>query len=84
MEAVFLLFFTQWYASRYFFLGGQLPFGVMVAVILVLWGAILGIGLWRDQRSRPRRGSVDKRSNPADKRSSPADKGSSPVDESRA
>ena len=84
MEAVFLLFFTQWYASRYFYLGGQLPFGVMVAVILGLWGAILGIGLWRDQRSRPRRGSVDKRNNPADKRSSPADKGSSPVDESRA
>jgi hypothetical protein len=62
MEAVFLLFFTQWYASRYYHLGGQLPFAVMVAVILGLWGIILGIGLWRDKRGSP----VDKRSSPMD------------------
>jgi hypothetical protein len=30
-----------------------LPFGVMVMVILGLWGIILGIGLWRDRRNRP-------------------------------
>jgi len=60
MEAVFLLFFTQWYASRYYHLGGQLPFGVMVAVILGLWGLILGVGWWRDKRSTPRSSPVDK------------------------
>jgi len=59
---VFLLFFTQWYASRYFYLGGQLPFAVMVALILGLWGIILGIGVWRDKRSTPQSGSVDKQS----------------------
>lgn len=65
MEAVFLLFFTQWYASRYFYLGGQLPFAVMLALILGLWTAILGIGLWWDKRrvaTLPRQRSVDKRS----------------------
>lgn len=54
MEAVFLIFFTQWYASRYVYLGGQLPFAVMIAVILGFWAAIMGIGLWRDKRSTPR------------------------------
>ncbi|MBN2117677.1 MAG: hypothetical protein JW730_13960 [Anaerolineales bacterium] len=61
MEVVFLLFFTQWYASRYYYLGGQLPFAVMVAVILGLWGIILGIGLWRDRRSGAK-GAMDKQS----------------------
>jgi len=51
MEVVFLLFFTQWYASRYFYWGGQLPFAVMVALIMGFWGIILGIGWWRDKRS---------------------------------
>ncbi|RPJ28810.1 MAG: hypothetical protein EHM33_03170 [Chloroflexi bacterium] len=49
MEAVFLLFFTQWYASRYVYLGAQLPFAVMVALILGLWGIILGVGWWRSK-----------------------------------
>lgn len=49
MEIVFLLFFTQWYASRYFQWGSQLPFGVMVDLILGLWAIILGIGLWLDK-----------------------------------
>jgi hypothetical protein len=49
MEIVFLLFFTQWYASRYFHWGSQLPFGVMVDLILGLWAIILGIGLWLDK-----------------------------------
>jgi hypothetical protein len=49
-EIVFLLVFTQWYASRYYHWGGQLPFGAMVALILVLWGAILAFGWWRDKR----------------------------------
>jgi len=62
MEVVFLLFFTQWYASRYFYLGGQLPFAVMVALILGLWGTILGVGVWRDKRSTPQSSNVDKQS----------------------
>ncbi len=54
MELVFLLFFGQWYASRYFHWGGQLGFPYMVAVILVLWGGILGVGVWRDRRNIPK------------------------------
>jgi hypothetical protein len=49
MEVVFVVIFTQWYASRYFHLGGQLPFAIMVALIMGLWGAILGAGWWRDR-----------------------------------
>jgi hypothetical protein len=52
MEAVFLLFFGQWYASRYISLGMQLSFGVMVALILGLWFAILVGGWWRDRKRR--------------------------------
>ena len=50
MEVVFVIVFTQWYASRYFHLGGQLPFAMMVALIVGLWGAILGAGWWRDRK----------------------------------
>jgi hypothetical protein len=49
-ETIFLLVFTQWYASRYFYLGGQLPFPFMVALIAGAWGIILGFGWWRDKR----------------------------------
>lgn len=50
-EIVFLLVFTQWYASRYFHWGGQLPFAVMVGVIAALWGIIVGLG-WRLDKKR--------------------------------
>jgi hypothetical protein len=50
-EMVFLLVFTQWYASRYFHWGGQLPFPVMIALIVVLWGLILSLG-WRLDKKR--------------------------------
>ena len=33
IEAVFLAFFTQWYLSRYYHLGEQIPFGWLVALI---------------------------------------------------
>jgi hypothetical protein len=47
-EIAFLLIFAQWYASRYFHWGGQLPFGGMVALILGLWALILAGGwLWQ-------------------------------------
>jgi hypothetical protein len=51
MEAVFVLFFSQWYANRYYHLGGQLPFALMVAVIFGLWGVIVFWGLWRDRNA---------------------------------
>lgn len=49
-EILFLLVFTQWYASRYFYWGGQLPFPVMVGMIAVFWGIILGLGWWLDKK----------------------------------
>ena len=49
-EVAFLLIFTQWYASRYFHWGGQVPFAAMIALILGLWGVILGIGWWQDKK----------------------------------
>ena len=33
VEGIFLAFFTQWYLSRYFHVGGQIPFGRMVSLI---------------------------------------------------
>jgi hypothetical protein len=50
MEVLFLLVFTQWYASRYYHWGGQLPFAVMIALILGLWGSVLAIGWWQDRK----------------------------------
>jgi len=44
-ELVFITVFTQWYASRYFHWGGQLPFPVMVGLIIGLWLLIL-VGDW--------------------------------------
>ena len=49
MEILLVVFFTQWYTRRYFHLGGQLPFPIMVALNLGLWGVILGAGWWRDR-----------------------------------
>jgi hypothetical protein len=50
MEALFVLVFTQWYASRYYHWGGQLPFPAMIGLILLLWAAVLGAGWWLDRR----------------------------------
>jgi len=56
MELVFVAFFGQWYASRYFHVGPQLPFSVMVAVIFGIWLFIFGFGLWQDKNPRVRDG----------------------------
>ena len=54
MEIVFVVVFAQWYASRYYHLGGQLPFAAMVALIVGLWGLIIGLGWWKDRRTAGR------------------------------
>jgi hypothetical protein len=50
MEFVFLLFFGQWYANRYYHFGRQLPFGQMVAFILGLWALIFLVGWLLDRK----------------------------------
>jgi hypothetical protein len=50
VEVVFLIFFTQWYASRYYHLGGQIDFGVMVAIIFACAALILVGGWWWDRK----------------------------------
>jgi MFS family permease len=50
VEVVFLAVFTQWYVSRYYYLGGQLPFSVMIALIVVIAALILVGGWWWDRR----------------------------------
>jgi hypothetical protein len=52
VEVVFLVFFTQWYVSRYYHLGGQIPFGWMVAIIFACAALILGAGWWRDRQKK--------------------------------
>ena len=49
-EVIFLAVFSQWYASRYFHWGGQMPFGGMVILILGLWALIFAGGWWWDRR----------------------------------
>ena len=49
-EAIFLVVFTQWYASRYYHWGGQLPFLTMIVLIFGIWVAIFAIGWWQDQK----------------------------------
>ncbi|HEY5902427.1 MAG TPA: hypothetical protein VIU39_07735, partial [Anaerolineales bacterium] len=50
-EVVFLAVFTEWYASRYFHWGFQLPFGAMVGLILACW-AVIAAGGWLLDRRR--------------------------------
>ena len=52
MEVVFLLFFGQWYANRYYSFGGQLPFAQMAAIIVGLWALIFFGGWWFDRKRR--------------------------------
>jgi 4-amino-4-deoxy-L-arabinose transferase-like glycosyltransferase len=50
VEVAFLAVFTQWYVSRYYRLGEQLPFGVMIALIVFIAALILVGGWWRDRK----------------------------------
>ncbi|NWF64285.1 MAG: hypothetical protein HXY38_08265 [Chloroflexi bacterium] len=52
MEFVLVAVFLQWYASRYFSIGFQLPFAGMVGLILGAWSLIVIFGVWRDRISR--------------------------------
>ena len=55
MEVLFLLVFTQWYASRYYHWGGQLPFPLMIVLIMGLWGVVLSVGWWLDGKNARKR-----------------------------
>jgi hypothetical protein len=52
VEAIFLAFFTHWYASRYYVRFVALSFGTMVAWILGLSALVILTGIIRDRRSR--------------------------------
>lgn len=49
-EVAFLVVFIQWYVNRYLHLGVKLGFPTMVALIVGLWVAIMGLGWWRDRK----------------------------------
>lgn len=49
MEVVFVIVFGQWYVNRYLQIGVQLPFAVMVGLILGAWMLVLAWGVWRDR-----------------------------------
>jgi hypothetical protein len=50
VEAIFLTFFTSWYASRYYHFPIKLPFFLMVALIVGLSGLVLAGGYVYDRR----------------------------------
>lgn len=50
VEAVFLAFFTEWYASRYFGSITRLSFGIMVLAIVGISALIVLGGWWWDRR----------------------------------
>ncbi len=52
VEGIFLIFFTQWYLSRYFHIGGQIPFGWMVSLITGISLIVLLGGEWLDHRRK--------------------------------
>jgi hypothetical protein len=49
VESIFLLFFMQWYASRYYRIFGRLPFFIMVEVILGLSLLVIIGGIIKDK-----------------------------------
>ena len=51
-EFVFVLFFLQWYISRYTGLFGNLPFFNMVIILAIIFGAILITGIFKERKSK--------------------------------
>jgi hypothetical protein len=52
VELLAVLIFLQWYLSRYYHLGGQIPFYWMIALIVLVAGVILAGGwLWDRRRA---------------------------------
>ncbi|MEW6400353.1 MAG: hypothetical protein AB1649_01065 [Chloroflexota bacterium] len=51
MEGVLLAFFGEWYADRYFQIGGKMSFGPMVALISAIWAGIAVYGWVKDRRA---------------------------------
>jgi hypothetical protein len=51
MEGIFLLVFGQWYASRYFSFGAQIPFIQMMIIILGSWVLIFFWGVYNDRKN---------------------------------
>jgi hypothetical protein len=51
VEALAVLIFLQWYVSRYFHWGGQIPFFWMIGLIVAVSAAIIGVGWFWDRRA---------------------------------
>lgn len=51
-EGVFLLFFSQWYASRYHLMFGRMTFQNMVLTISVIWVVIFVYGLVMEKKQK--------------------------------
>jgi hypothetical protein len=51
VEALAVLIFLQWYLSRYYHLGGQIPFFLMIGLIVLVAVAIIGGGWLWDRRA---------------------------------
>jgi hypothetical protein len=52
IEGIFLAFFTQWYLSRYFYIGERIPFGWMVGLIIGSSLIVFVGGAWWDHHRR--------------------------------
>jgi hypothetical protein len=51
VEVMAVLIFLQWYLSRYYHLGGQIPFYLMIGLIVLVSAAIIGGGWLWDRRA---------------------------------
>ena len=58
-EAIFVLFFLQWYISRYTNIFENLPFFQMVIVLVVIFMIIIFTGIWTELRLERKRKSSD-------------------------
>ncbi len=54
VEVLAVLIFLQWYVSRYYHWGGQMPFFLMIGLIVLVSAAIIGGGWLWDRRTASR------------------------------